>query len=237
MDLPSAGVRVLGGGGESGLSIPSLRAWLYEDWGPVRLLDAYGISELAWCANSCLACDGAGVHVHERTHHSYSADPTSGEPVGEGQVGENVVTAFRLGQILIKYRTHDLVRRFRHHDHGCGLTSEFLEGSVLARTDSMVTIRGVNVYPTAVENIVGSVDGATPYFEIHIHRHHDLDALNIRLESAHQDESGFRPLAAAVADKLRRHLGLRVDVEVLAAGSLPRYESKSKRIIDHRMEA
>ena len=234
LDLRDAGVRLLAGGGEAGFSIPVTRQKLAEAWGTDLLYDAYGIGEALAIAQSCREW-GGGVHVIEDAFHSYSVDPETGAPLSErGAVGENIVTSYvHFSQPFIKYRTHDLVRRDDHPDHGCGWTWAHLPGVVLGRTDFMVTIRGVNVYPTAVENLLGEVRGLSNHYELHITRENGMDRMLVKVEAAEPDAA--RPaLATTLEEHLRTHLGVRLETDVVEPGDLPRYQLKTKRIFDRR---
>ncbi len=242
LDLAAAGVRFLTMAGEVGPSVPAVREALRAGWGRPRICDMYGISEPLFAACECAAVDQGkanGTHVLERYAHSYVVDPGSLAPVAdEAQVGEHIVTSFRLAQPLIKYRTHDLVRLQRNPDHGCGWTLAFFDGGVLGRTDQMVTIRGVNVYTTAVQSILGGQAGASPYYELHITRDSGLDAISIRVEAQPDvPHTEHGPLRQRLAHELRYRVGVSFGVEVLPPGALPRYELKSRRVFDHRGEA
>ena len=234
IDVRRAGVRVLTGGGEPGFSVPVTRQRLQEAWGAEVVLDCYGVGEALFAGTSCREWAG-GVHVVEDAFHSYVADPETGAPIEDDSVvGEHVLTSFvHLSQPFVKYRTHDLVRRQANPDHGCGWTWAHLPGVVLGRTDFMVVIRGVNVYPTAVENLIGSVPGLTSHYELHVSQVEAMDRMLVRVETA--DGSVDRSAARSrLADELRENLGVRLEVEVVAQGTLPRYELKTKRIFDHR---
>ncbi|MEW6470730.1 MAG: AMP-binding protein [Actinomycetota bacterium] len=234
LDVRDAGVRMIAGGGESGFSIPVTRRRLQEAWGTEHVFDAYGVGEALFVAQSCREWAG-GVHVVEDACHSYVVDPETGDPVSEpGGVGEHVITSYtHFTQPFIKYRTHDLVRRDECPDHGCGWTWAHLPATVLGRTDFMVTVRGVNVYPTAVENLLGEVSGLTNHYELHITQTSGMDRMLVRVEAA--DSSADRQeLAQSLAGHLRTHLGVGLETEVLTPGELPRYQLKSKRIFDER---
>jgi phenylacetate-CoA ligase len=234
-DLREAGVRMLTGGGEAGFSVPVTRDRLRAEWGVEEILDCYGIGEALFAGTSCREW-GGGVHVVEDAFHSFVVDPESGQPVLEdGAVGEHVITSYvHFSQPFIKYRTHDLVGPDAHPDHGCGWTWTHLPGVVLGRTDFMVVIRGVNVYPTAVENLIGSVAGLANHYELHVSRVDAMDRLLVKVEAA--DASVDRPGAAArLGDVLKGSLGVRLETDVVEAGALPRYELKSKRVFDHRL--
>ena len=234
LDIREAEVRMIGGGGEAGFSIPVTRQKLAELWGTELIHDAYGVGECLQIAQSCREW-GGGVHVVEDVYHSYSVDPESGDPISEGgAVGENVITSYtHFAQPFIKYRTHDLVLRDEHPDHGCGWTWAHLPGVVLGRADFMVTIRGVNIYPTAVENLIGEVEGLTNHYELHVSRSDSMDRMLVKVETG---DSGVdrEALAARLSEHLLRSLGVRLETEVLEPGALPRYELKTRRVFDNR---
>jgi phenylacetate-CoA ligase len=234
-DLRSAGVVMLAGGGEPGFSIPVTRDQLKQAWGVEHILDAYGIGEALFVGQSC-AQWGGGVHIVEDVCHSYAVDPDSGEPVtSSDNVGEHVLTSFtRFAQPFIKYRTHDLVRIDTEPDHGCGWTWKHLPGGVLGRADFMVTIRGVNVYPTAVENLIGQVAGLSPHYQLHISRQEGMDRMLVKVEAA--GSADHDRLAAHLAAHLRANLGVRLETEVVGQNTLPRYQLKTKRIFDTRSQ-
>lgn len=237
IDIRDAGVKMLAGGGEAGFSIPLTRQKLAEAWGTDQIYDAYGVGEALFIGQSCREW-GGGVHLIEDVCHAYAVDPESGDPVTEaGAVGENVITSYtHFTQPFIKYRTHDLVAIDDHADHGCGWTWKHYPGTVLGRADFMVTIRGVNVYPTAVENLIGELPGLSNHYELHITRNDGMDRMLVKVEAG--DASTDRhALSAGLADHFRTHLGVRLEAEVLEPGALPRYQLKTKRIFDGRDEA
>lgn len=234
IDLAAGSVRFLTAGGEPGLNVPVTRRALETAWGAVGI-DAYGLSEVGIAHMECGAHAG-GVHVMEDSFHGFSVDTVTGLPVADGAVGENIVTAYtHLAQPFIKYRTHDLVRRHVCHDHGCGWTWAFLDGGVLGRTDFMVVIKGVNVYPTSVENLIGEVPGLTSHYELHITRRDGMDHLRVRVEAARDVAAGEKPaLAARLSEVYRQRLGVTLEVEIADYDSLERHELKTRRIFDHR---
>lgn len=234
IDVREAGVKMLAGGGEAGFSIPVTREKLAEVWGVEHIYDAYGIGEALFIGQSCREWAG-GVHVIEDVCHSYAVGLESGEPVvSADEVGEHVITSYtHFAQPFIKYRTHDLVRIDAQPDHGCGWTWKHMPGVVLGRADFMVTIRGVNVYPTAVENLIGELPGLTNHYELHISRVGGMDRMLVKVEAS---ELGLdrHALGVGLADHFRTHLGVGLEVEVLEPGSLPRYELKTRRVFDNR---
>ncbi len=233
LDVRDAGVKMLAGGGEPGFSIPLTRRRLAEAWGTDLIYDAYGVGEALFIGQSCREWAG-GVHLIEDVCHAYTVDPQSGEPATEGAVGENVITSYtHFTQPFIKYRTHDLVRLDVHPDHGCGWSWAHYPGTVLGRADFMVAIRGVNVYPTAVENLIGEMPGLTHHYELHISRRDGMDRMLVKVE-ADRRGADRHALGSGLADHLRNRLGVRLEVEVVEPETLPRYELKARRIFDHR---
>lgn len=234
VDLAGDSVKFITAGGEPGLNVPVVRKALEAAWGAVGI-DAYGISEVGVAHMECGAHPG-GVHVMEDAFHAFSVSPETGAPVADGEIGENVVTGYsHLAQPFIKYRTHDLVRAYGRHDHGCGWNWAFLDGSVLGRTDFMITLNGVNVYPSAVENLIGEVPELTHYYELHIDRRDGADGLLVKVEAEPSVSSSEQAvLAARLRGVFRSRIGVTIDVEVVPAESIERYELKSRRIFDHR---
>ncbi len=234
LDLASGSVRYLTAGGEPGMNVPVTRRALEAAWGAVGI-DAYGLSEVGVAHVECGAHPG-GVHVMEDVFHAYSVDHVTGAVIPDGEVGENIVTSYsHLAQPFIKYRTHDLVRRYARPNHACNWTWAYLDGGVLGRTDFMVVVKGVNVYPTAIENLIGAVAGLTGNYELHIRAEDGTDRIRVRVEAEAGAEDGGR---AALGERLvavyRERLGVALEVEVLPYETLERFELKTKRIFDHR---
>lgn len=237
IDIRESGVKMLAGGGEAGFSIPVTRRRLAEAWGTEQVYDAYGVGEALFIGQSCREW-GGGVHLVEDVCHGYAVDPGTGDPVAEaGAVGEHVITSYtHLTQPFIKYRTHDLVQIVDRPDHGCGWTWKHYPGTVLGRTDFMVTVRGVNVYPTAVENLIGEIPGLTNHYEIHITRKDGMDRMMVKVE-AERPELDRHALGVGLADHFRANLGVRLETEVVQPDTLPRYQLKAKHVFDHRDDA
>lgn len=234
VDLSQSSLVYAAGAGEPGGNVSITRRQIIDGLGVKTYCDQYGISDLMWGTSECFSESG-GVHVNETFFYSYSVGPDSGEVVtGEGEVGENVVTGFnRWMQPIINYRTHDLVRRYRGHEHGCGWTWEWLEGAVLGRTDYMVTVRGVSVYQSALEDLIGEVPELSGNYEIHLTTERGLDrvevVVEVRSEMARKEE-----LAKKLENVYRENLKVGIGVRVVSPGTFPRYELKTKRIFDHR---
>jgi phenylacetate-CoA ligase len=235
IDLSASAVKHMTAGGEPGLNVPVTRKAIENAWGAVGI-DAYGLSEVGIAHVECGAHAG-GVHVMEDAFHSFSADLETGMPVADNEVGENIVTAYsHLAQPFIKYRTHDLVRRCGHDDHGCGWNWAFLKGGVLGRTDFMVTIKGVNVYPSAVENLIGEVSALTNQYELHITHRDNMDRMLVKVEAARGlGGDYFARLSEELTQVIRERLGVTLETEIVPFGTMERFELKTRRIFDHRV--
>jgi phenylacetate-CoA ligase len=212
--------------GEPGGSVAAVRQRIEQAWG-ARVIDHAGASEIgAWGFGSR---DGRGLHVIEPEFIAellvFDDRHPQGREAEDGQLAELVLTSLgRQGGPVIRYRTGDIVRGYRRHDQPC--TFLWLEGGVLGRADDMLVIRGVNVFPSSIEAIVREVD-AVAEFRMIATRHLEMDQLALEIESTEQ-------VAAALGERLRDRLAMRVDVRVVAEGSLPRFEAKARRWIDRR---
>jgi phenylacetate-CoA ligase len=226
MNLKDGPVTRLIVAGEPGGSVPSVRARMEAAWG-ATVIDHTGASEVgAWGFGSR---DGGGIHVIETEFIAelmhFDRDERCGTAADEGEQAELVLTNLgRLGGPVIRYRTGDVVRGRTIHDQPCKFM--WLDGGVLGRTDDMLVIRGVNVFPSSIESIVREVT-ATAEFRMIASRENQMDQLEIEMESD-------AAVAAQVANLLRDRLAMRVKVSVAPAGSLPRFEAKSRRLIDRR---
>jgi len=221
--------------GEPGPSIPATRALLEDVWGS-RAGDFLGMTETAGI--TAYQCDGesGGLHVSEDYFLEEVLDPVSLRPVPEGEVGERVCTAFAIGLIpIIRYRTGDLVRRVPGATCPCGRTFDLYLGGVVGRADDMRVIRGTNVYPSAVEGVVRQYVDVRE-FRIVLTRGNDIDEITVEVEA----NTGVLPSTMdvlqprLVKDLAEAHEGLRFNVAVVQQGTLPVFELKARRLLDHR---
>ena len=218
--------------GEPGpCAIPAMRHQLDSSWGSVSG-ETLGVAEMHAFAFTCPTREG--VHVDEAGCFSWSRDPETGEEKSEGENGENILTTYVTNaQPLINYRTHDLVQRYNRCS--CGRTLGFLKGVVLGRTDYMVTIRGTNVYQSAVENVLGQVEGVSSHYELLLTRVSGMDRICVRAEpEAKLPLDRYEELTRFIGARIHDALKVRLEVELVPPGSLPRYELKTRRIVDQR---
>ncbi|HUT49442.1 MAG TPA: AMP-binding protein [Alphaproteobacteria bacterium] len=231
-DMTESSVNFTVGGGEPGpFALPAMRAALDKAWG-AQSCDQMGIAEIDAFGVGDAGRDG--VLVDEMNVFCWSVDPDTGEEVPDGEIGENIVTSYvNSAQPLINYRTHDLVRRT--YAGADGRTWAKLEGVILGRTDFMISVRGTNVYPTAVDNLIAEVGGVSNHYQMVLTKTGPLDQMEIVFEPEKSVPEGD---AAALAKKLQAHiqqaLKVRLDCTPVAVESLPRFELKTQRIVDKR---
>jgi phenylacetate-CoA ligase len=217
IDLARSALRVSIHAGEPGASIPTTRERIEKELG-VEAFDHTGATEVGAHGFSCSARDG--VHINESEFIAEVLDARSGEARDEGE-GELVLTNLgRWGMPVIRYRTGDRVTAVRG-SCSCGRTLVKLAGGIAGRVDDMVTVRGVNVFPSAIEAIVRRFDEVGEY-RVELARVREMDELRCTIEAP-------AGIAERVASAIHRELGIRCLVESVAPGTLPRFEMKAKR--------
>ncbi len=196
-------------------------------------LDIYGLSEILGPGVSSECAEGrGGAHVNEDHFLVEAVDPASGEPVAEGEVGELVFTTLTKEALpLVRYRTGDLASLSRE-PCACGRTFARMS-RILGRTDDMLIIRGVNVFPSEIERALLAIPELAPHYQLVVERPGHLDELTVQAE-LREGETGGERLQGLVEERLGRALGLTASVELGAAGSLPRSEGKALRVRDLR---
>ena len=228
-DRPLSGgsVRLVIVAGEPGGSIPSTRERIERAWG-ARVIDHHGLTEVGPVSFECWEAPG-GLHVNEAEYICEVIDPVSGEPVRDGAPGELVLTNLgRTASPVIRYRTADIVVRDATACV-CGRTWTRLDGGILARADDMVNIRGVNVYPAGIEAVVRRLGDVIEFRSI-VSRAGVLRGLRLEIEVA-PGAASPADVAARLSGDLREAIGLTVPVQVVAPGTLPRFEMKASRFV------
>jgi phenylacetate-CoA ligase len=223
-DMRAMQVRTLIHAGEPGANVARTKSRIEREWG-AKCFDHAGASEVGAHSFECEVQPG-GIHLIESEFIAEVLDPQSGEEVPTGEIGELVITNLgRAGFPAIRYRTGDLVR-LNLAPCACGRTFARFDGGLLGRSDDMVTIRGVNVYPTAIENVIrqfGSVDE----FQVTVTTLHEMDDLEVQIEVV----SGNDPehVRTHVEQAIYHALSLRPTVKVAAPGTLTHFEMKARR--------
>ena len=173
----------------------------------------------------------SGLHVVETDFLTEVIDPTTGRLVPPGQEGELVLTTLgRWGSPVIRYRTGDLVR-IDPRPCPCGSPFVHLDGGILGRIDDMIHIRGVNVYPTVLEELLRRFPEVVE-FRIEIAQSAGMPTLRIEVEPARAE--GARNLVRQLTQTIRDKLLFRPEVCAVPPGTLPRYEMKARRIVKVR---
>ncbi len=203
----------------------------------IRATDNYGLSEIMGpgVAGECSECNG--LHISEDHFLVEILDPDTLEPVAEGEVGELVITTLTKEAFpMIRYRTRDLTR-FVPGDCPCGRTSKRMH-RILGRTDDMLIIKGVNVFPTQIESVLFNIDGTEPHYRIIVERENHQDRATVMVEvqeSLFSDRmSEQRELIDTIRRQLSSELGIGVAVKLVEEKTLERFEGKGQRVIDKR---
>lgn len=222
INIAESAVRAIIVAGEPGGSLPAIRQRIEQAW-EARVIDHAGATEIGpW---GYADREGRGLHVVESEFLAEFISVDSGQPGGEAELCELVLTTLnRRGAPVIRYRTGDLVRPTWN------TTGEnrfvLLEGGVLGRADDMMVIRGVNVFPSSVEQILRSFPEVVEY-RMTARRQGEMDDLFVEVEDRLESP-------ARIVRELQLRLGLRVEVACVGTGTLPRFEGKGKRFIDAR---
>jgi len=195
-----------------------------DSWG-ARSFDHAGATEVGAWGFDCQAEDGS-IHLNELEFIFEVVDPRTGEASEPGTCGELVATNLsRAGMPVLRYRTGDLVELI-FDPCGCGRRMARIRGGVVGRADDMLIVRGVNLYPSAIDNLIRGLPSIVEY-EVEIRRRAGMDDLLLKLEV--QDSNHFSEAEEVVLAAFRSQLNIRVSVEEAARGSLPRYEFKARR--------
>jgi phenylacetate-CoA ligase len=208
--------------GEPGGSVPAIRERIETAW-QARVIDHAGASEVGpW---GFADAQQRGLRIIETSFLAEFISVETGLPATAGQLSELVLTTLgRAGSPVLRYRTGDLVRPTWPDDADNRFV--LLEGGVLGRSDDMLVIRGVNIFPSAIEQILLSFPEVVEW-RMTARKHGEMDALSVEIEDRLHDPH-------RVAQELLLRLGLKVEVECVELGSLPRFEGKGKRFVDQR---
>jgi len=204
----------------------------------LEAFDIYGLTEVIGPGVAAECSYHQGLHINEDHFYPEVVDPDTGQRLPDGQFGELVLTCLtREALPLLRYRTRDRVA-LRHDLCPCGRTFARME-RVRGRTDDMLIVRGINVFPTQVEQVLLARAGLTSNYQIVVDRPHDqLDELEVRVEASESlhrlGSEAIGELALSVAEDLRQTLGLHAHVLIVAPHHLPRSEGKVKRVVDRR---
>lgn len=199
----------------------------------MHAVDIYGLSEIMGpgVANECVETKD-GLHVWEDHYYPEIINPTTGEVVPDGEEGELVFTTLtKDGMPMIRYRTRDLTRLMP----GTARSMRRME-KITGRSDDMIILRGVNVFPTQIEEQVMATEGLAPYFQIELHKAGPMDAMRVMVEADPNSADIASRAAAEVAliKRVKNLVGVSCKVSVKEPGGVPRSQGKAVRVIDNR---
>lgn len=197
----------------------------------IQLYDIYGLTEV-YGPGIGISCDyECGMHIWDDYIYFEIVDPKTGEVLPDGEVGELVITTLRKqGAPLIRYRTHDLTRIITG-DCTCGDAHPRID-TIMGRTDDMVKVKGVNIFPSQIEEMLAGVNGASSEYQFTIDhlQGKDVCTLSVEVEKGTDNADMERAIRTAFKSKI----GITVNVKPVGMGELPRSEKKSKRVFDNR---
>ena len=222
----------------SELMTEAMRSELHKVWGEdARITQNYGMSELMGPGVSGECLELNGMHINEDHFIAEVIDPKTGEVLPPGEKGELAVTCITKEALpLIRYRTRDITR-LMYEPCPCGRTTARME-NLSGRTDDMLKIRGVNVFPSQIEEVLINTEGIGPNYEIVVDRKNHSDILTIKVEvEAEQmmDSYGaLEQLERRLKERIRLVLGLDAKIQLVSPNTLQRFEGKAKRVTDLR---
>ena len=203
----------------------------------LKAIDIYGLSEIMGPGVSCECEQQAGMHIFEDHFIPEIIDPITLQPLPAGEIGELVFTTItKEGIPLIRYRTRDLTR-LNYEKCDCGRTLVRME-KCKGRSDDMLIIRGVNVFPSQIESVLLEMSETAPHYLLIVEREGNLDTLKVMVEVQEQffsDEiKQLEALRKKITHKLQSILGISVDVKLVEPKTIERTAGKAKRVIDNR---
>ncbi len=204
----------------------------------IHAMNIYGLSEIMGpgVAMECVEAKN-GMHIFEDHFLPEIIDPVTGKNLPEGQVGELVITTItKEGIPLLRYRTRDLTS-LNYTPCRCGRTHARL-GRIVGRSDDMLIIRGVNVYPQQIEALLLECEGIAPHYQIHVSRENNLDNVELRVEigniSFGDEIRRLQQTESKIQKAIKEYLGVSVKVRLVEPHSIARSEGKAQRIVDSR---
>lgn len=199
--------------------------------------DIYGLSEIIGPGVSSECSEKSGLHVFEDHFYVEIIDPETGEILPEGSKGEIVYTSLTKEAFPgIRYRSRDITRLY-HDSCKCGRTLVKME-KVTGRSDDMLIIRGVNVFPSQIESVLMEIEGTEPHYQIIVDKKGSMDDIEVMVEvneKLFSDEiKVLNNLSKSITDKFRSSLGISAKITLVEPQSIPRSEGKAVRVVDKR---
>ena len=221
--------------GECGASIPSTKKRLEDAWN-AKVYDHAGATEIGAWSFECAEQPG-GMHVNEAMFLVEIEDVETGEIIeGPGRRGKMIITALdRQAQPCVRFDSKDVIE-WAAEPCACGRSARLIKGGVVGRADDITKVKGVLLAPSAIEEVVRSVDGLGDEYEVIVDKDGDAERIQLKVEvlDDEPDPDQCRLIEAELADQLRLKTNLRYDIEICGCETLPRYEVKAKRFKDLR---
>ena len=210
-----------------------------ESLAGIQAFDIYGLTEIIGPGVAVECPQHDGLHLFEDHFYPEIIDPETGQPLADGEEGELVLTTLsKQAMPMIRYRTRDITA-LMPGVCACGRSIRRMK-RIGRRSDDMLIIRGVNVFPSQVEAALLEGEGTLPHYQILLRRQHGLDQMEVQVEVTPETFSdrisGLEELNGKIADTLEHLLGIRVEVTLVEPHSIQRSEGKAKRVIDRRVE-
>lgn len=215
-----------------------MRAQIEANFGIIAT-DNYGMSELTGpgVSGECICRDG--LHIWEDHFLPEIIDPATGENLPEGSYGELVITPlFKEGLPLLRYRTGDITR-LNYAPCPCGRTHVRMD-KVCGRSDDMIVIKGVNVFPSQIESVLLTISHIGPHYLLILTRENFMDYLEVQVELCDgtllERYGELEALRKTIRERLHSVLGLDARVKLVDPNTIERFQGKAKRVVDHRYE-
>ena len=199
--------------------------------------DIYGLTEIGGPGVSFECREKCGLHVNEDHVIAEIINPETGEHMPDGETGELVFTTItKTGQPMIRYRTHDLCTLTREKC-ACGRTTARM-GRITGRSDDMIIVRGVNVFPSQIESVIVGMEGVAPHYMLVVDRKNSSDTLEVQIELKEElcsdTVSHVEELRNKITEQIKSVVGVMAKVTIVPPKTLPRFEGKARRVIDNR---
>lgn len=220
----------------SEMCTPEMRTQIEKNIG-IIVTDNYGLTELGGCGVSGECEERQGLHINEDHYYAEVIDPDTGETLPEGERGELVITPLSKEAFpIFRYRTKDISRLYSEPCK-CGRTFIRMD-KVVGRTDDMLIIKGVNVFPSQIESVLFTMPHIGPHYQLVLRKERFMDSLEVQVElidgSLLEQYSELEALEHRIKEKLRSVLGIDCGVTLVAPRTITRFEGKAKRIVDLR---
>lgn len=217
---------------------PEMRDTIEKNFG-IYVSDNYGMTELGGPGVSGDCCERKGMHFAEDHFLPEIIDTDTAQVLGEGETGELVVTTLtRRGMPVLRYRTKDITK-ITYEPCACGRTHARMS-KTMGRTDDMLIIKGVNVFPTQIESVLIGIEHISPHYQLIVRRENFKDTLEIKVEltdpSLLDSYGKLEMLQTQIREKMKSTLGLQAKITLAQPGTLERFQGKAKRILDLRNE-